>query len=72
MGEEKGVALLQVRLDGFQVQLLLHGVRGQDHDDVSLGSSRSWVNYPQAGFFSPASSLRTIAEANSNIDARVA
>ena len=46
VGKEKGVAFLQVGLNCFQIQLFLNRVRGQDHDDISLGGSRRWVNNP--------------------------
>jgi hypothetical protein len=51
--EEQRVAVLEVRRDVVLVELPLHGVRRQDHDDVGLGGGLGRRDDPQALLLGP-------------------
>ena len=71
MCEEQGVARLQVRLDALCVDLSLDLVRGQDHNNVSLGCCLSDGGNAQALSLSLGAGLGTLGQANDNLHAGV-
>ena len=68
MREEQCIAIVQVGFDGLRVQLLLRRVGHQDHDDVRLSGSGSWINDAQSVFLCLRSGLGPLLQADANID----
>ena len=66
--EEERVAVIQVGFDGLRVQLLLCRVGHQNHDDVRLRGSGSWIDDAQPVFLRLRSGLGPLLEADANIN----
>ena len=67
MGEEQGIAIVEVGGDAFVVDVLHGRVRHEHHDHVGLGVRRRWTHGKTFGF-GLGLGARAFAEANANID----
>ena len=72
MREEQRIVRLQVRLDGLEVQLLLHRIRREDHDEIGLGRRGRRIDDPKPRLLGLGLALRALAQAHSHIDTRIA
>ena len=71
VGEDEGVACLEVVLDGLLVNLGLNLIWNQDHDDVSLSRGISNVEDLEAFSFSLSAGLGALSKTNTDIHARI-
>ena len=69
VGEEQGVALLQVRLDGGVVGGLLLGVGQEHHDEVGPGRCVVEAQHLEASLGSLGDRGRSLTQADANVDA---
>ena len=71
VGEEQGIAFLEVGFDRFGVQRPLRRVRHQHHDQIGLGSGRGRIDDPQSRSLGLGAALGALRKTHPHVDARV-
>ena len=69
--EEQRIAGLQVRFDALSVDLSLHLIRGQNHNDICLSGGLGNGRHTQPFSLSLGAGLGALSQANNNLHARI-